>query len=482
MKTLTVFPTAAAALILLLTSTGIAAPAAPPATRIETVVDTVHGVAIEDPYRWLEDGSSEEVIRWTEAQYDYFREWVDTYPGKDKISARITELMTIGSIGAPHVRDSLYFFSQRDTTQNHSVLYIKRGFDADAEVLIDPNTFSEDGTVAMDWYHLSSDGSLIAYGVSSSGSERSTLHIMRTSDRELLADTIPFTRAVALDWLPDNSGFYYTRFPSPDTIAAGDDNYYRWVYRHKLGDDYQNDALIYGPEVEKTAWTGAALSPDGTRLMIYIWRGSADVTWLYRDLSDPESEFVPLYDSIDAAFTITLLNDRFLVTTNWQAPRYRVLTGSYDAPRIENWQETIAERESIIESADVIAGHIVTNSLTNAYYEIELFTLDGVPVRTLETPTLGSVFSINGEFDGHELFYAFSSYNMPTTIYRYSFDENQQAVYERLEAGVDVSDIVVKQVWYPSKDGTKISMFLVHRDGLKLDGTNPDLPVRLWRF
>ena len=447
--------------------------ARPPETRTDTVTDTLHGVVIEDPYRWLEDGAAAEVIDWTEAQWEYLRTYLDSYPDKDKIEARMKELLTVGSIGTPTVCDDLYFFKRREGSQNHSVLIMQKGLQGEPVTLLDPNTFSDDGTVALDWYYFSPDGSLMAYGKSASGSERSTLYLMRTSDRRPLADTIPYTRAASLAWLPDNSGFFYTRTATPGTVPADDEDYYRRVYYHEIGSDWQNDPLMFGDQVEKTAWTGVSSSDNGDNVLYSAFQGWSEVDWFYQDRTAPEASPVGLTSDVSAYFEMIPLDDRFIVKTNWHAPHFRVMVGRYDRPMPEDWVEIVPERESIINSVSVIAGHLVVKSLKNAYSVLEVFTLNGEPVTTMRTPAPGTIRTVSGEVDGNEMFYSFSSYNVPTTIFRYDFETDSTSQWAQIDAGVDVSDIVVKQVWYDSKDGTPISMFVVHREGIALDGSNP---------
>ncbi len=461
---------------LLICSCLLNAAAPPPPTSTDTVYDTLHGVVVPDPYRWLETPASEsqDVAAWTDSQWKYLRDYVDSYPARDRIEQRMAELLTLGSIGVPKVRDSLYFYEQRDTTQNHGILYMRRGLDSEPEVIIDPNTFSETGTTALDWYHISDDGSLIAYGKSESGSEKSTLHLLRTDDRTHLSDTIPYTRGASLVWLPDNSGFYYTRFATPGDVPEGDENYYRRVYYHQLGTDWESDPLIFGENQPKDAWTAVGLSPDGTKLFAAAYIGASHVRYYFKNLEDPDGEFIPLYDdSVRATFFVTPLNDRFLILTNFDAPRNRVFSGNYNKPELENWKEIIPERPSILDGTLVIANHIVTLSLKNAYSVVEIFELNGDPVAELEPPSIGSVRSINGEFDGDEMFYSFTSFNVPTTIYRYDFESAQTEQWARIDPGVEYENIVVNQAWYDSKDGTPVSMFIVHREGLELNGNNP---------
>ncbi|HPI31930.1 MAG TPA: prolyl oligopeptidase family serine peptidase, partial [candidate division Zixibacteria bacterium] len=301
----------------------------------------------------------------------------------------------------------------------------------------------------------------------------SVLYIMRTADRTRLPDTIPYTTSVSLAWLPDNSGFYYTRFPEPGTVPPGDERYHRWVYLHRLGDDWRADSLIFGSELDKAAWPGVGLSPDGRRLLVAVYRGWSDIDTYVRDRTDPASSFTRLYDDVEATVNVTPLDDCFLAFTNLNAPRFRLMRGQYEKPGIENWVEIIPEREAILESAAPVGGRLVTRSLQNAYSVVEVFTMEGRLLRTLPTPSPGTVYSVSGELDGRELFYYFSSFDTPSAIYRYDFAADTVALWAQLDAGVDLSNLVVKQVWYKSHDGTPVSMFLVHREGIPLDGSNP---------
>ncbi len=445
----------------------------PPETHVETVIDTVHGVAIADPYRWLEDGSSEEVMTWTQAQNEYFQQYVNSFPGREAIADRMTELLQIGGVTTPRVRDSLLFYKKREGDQNHAILYMRRGIDGENEVLLDPNTFSEDGTVALDWWHPSADGSLIAYGVSSSGSERSTLYLLRTQDKSHLPDTIPFTRAVSIAWLPDNSGFYYTRFAVPGTVPGGDEDYYRRVYLHKLGNPWESDPLLFGENLDKAAWTGVQLSPDGSRLFCNVFYGWSRIDFYYKELSQTESEFINITQDAHATYFLTPLDDRFLMVTNYEAERYRLLEGRYEQLEIANWREVIPERESTLESIRVIGNHIVTRWLEDAHSVIVVFTMGGQPIRKLDLPTIGTAGELRGEHDGQDLFFSFASYNLPSTVYRYNVGARELQVFDQVTAGIDVSNIEVEQVWYTSADSTPVSMFVVHHQNIELDGDNP---------
>ncbi|PWB74648.1 S9 family peptidase [candidate division GN15 bacterium] len=445
----------------------------PPPTRVAPVVDTLHGIPITDPYRWLEDGGSPEVQAWSEKQFEYFKKYVDEFPGRKTLQREFKQLMWAGSVGTRSVRKGTYFFYRRGGRQNHGVLFMQKGLKGKPEVLLDPNTFSADGTTALDWTSISDDGSVMAYGKSSNGTERSTLYIMRTTDKAQLPDTIPFTRAASIAWLPDNSGFYYTRFPAPGEVPAGDENYYRRIYFHKLGADWHADSLIYEYTPDKTAWSGVGLSPDGRWMVISVYLGWSRAQVYLKDRRDATGTLTTIVDDKEAIFEVTPLNDRFVVKTNDGAPRYCVKVGSYANPAPDNWKIVVPEKDETIDEIGVIANRIIVNSVRNACSKLTMYSLDGKLEKELPTPTLGSISGLGGEWNGHELFYYFSSFNYFPTVFRYDFVTNKQSVVAKQKTNIDLSFLETWQVWYKSKDGTPISMFIVGPKGLKKDGNNP---------
>ncbi len=444
----------------------------PPETKIDNIYDTLHNTVIIDPYRWLEDGSSEEVVRWTEEQNEYFRKYVESYEGYNLLASIMEKLLTVGSVSPPEVYGHLYFYEKREGNWNHSILYRREEIEGEDEILIDPNTFSEDGTVAMDWHYFSNDAAIVAYGVSSSGSEKSTMYLKNTADKTMLSDSIPFTRAVSMAWLPDNSGFYYSRFPAPGTVPEEEEDYHRNIYFHVIGQNWEKDELIYADE-DITAWTNVSLSPDGSKLFISVFIGWSDTKYFYRDLNNLEGNFQFISDNHKANLSIIPLNDRFIIRSNYNAPQYKLLTGSYEKPEAENWVVIIPEGKSLLESYMVVNNQLVIKRLTNACSALELYSLYGKYNGIIELPDMGTVYNMNGEYDGKEMFFSYSSYNRPTTIYHYLFNEKKLSQFDQVEAGVDFSNLVVKQVWYHSKDSTPVSMFILHHKDMKLNGENP---------
>jgi prolyl oligopeptidase len=450
-----------------------------PETQTMAVVDTLHGVEIVDSYRWLEDGEDPDVQKWADKQNEYCRHVLAQYPGREKLEGRIRELMKIGTVSEPAIHGGRYFYMRRDGDMQHSRLLLKRAVDAEPEVVLDPGTFSTDGTVALDWWYPSDDGKFIAYGKSSGGTENSTLFILDADTKELLPDTIPYTDAASIAWLKDNSGFYYTRQPEPGTVPEGDEDYYRKVFFHKMGRDYRDDPLIFGEGRDKTDWPGVQLSPDNRYLLIPVYQGWAKSELYLKDLKKG-GDFILLTGGIDAMFSASPLDDALYVFTNYRAPRYRIAKASYDKPQMKHWKEVIPEGESMRESYAVIGDNIVVTELHNASSRASIYSKSGKLRGDIRLPSIGSIMSygdhvLGAETDGSEVLFGFHSYFIPPTIFRYDFRTDTLDIFDRIETDLDLSNFKAEQVWFPSKDSTMVSMFLIHRKDLVLDGNNPTL-------
>jgi len=450
-----------------------------PETPVMAVVDTLHGVEIVDNYRWLENGEDSQVIAWADQQDKYCRYFLHNYPGRDQLTADIEDVLRIGVTGSPAVYGGRYFYLKRDGSDDHNLLYMRRSPEAEAEIVLDPNTFSEDKTVALDWWFPSPDGKLIAFGKSSGGTENSILYLMDIDSKEMLADTIPYTDAVSIAWLKDNSGFYYTRYPEPGTVPDGDEVYYRWLYFHKIGTDYQNDPHIFGDESNKTDWVHAQITPDNKYLFVPVYQGWNRCDIFLKSL-EKDTPFIKLTGDKDAIHAIQPLDNAFYIFTNYQAPKYRIMKASYRKPQIKNWKEIIPEREAIKETFSVIGGKLVVAELENASSRVSIYDTDGKHLNDIPLPSLGSVtydgdHGLGGERDGDDLLFGYNSYFIPPTIYRYHMQTGELTVFDEIKTHLDLSVFEVEQVRFPSKDGTEISMFLTHREDIELDGNNPTL-------
>ncbi len=450
-----------------------------PETPVRTVIDTLHGIEIADDYRWLENGEDSQVIAWADQQDKYCRHFLHNYSGREKLTEDIENVLQIGVLHSPVILGGKYFYLKRDGSEDHEILYMRHSPGGDPEIVLDPNTFSEEKTVALDWWYPSPDGNLMVFGKSSGGTENSTLYLMNVETKEMLADTIPYTDAASIAWLKDNSGFYYTRYPEPGTVPDGDEVYFRYLYFHKIGTDYMSDPHIFGDESNKTDWVHAQLSPDNKHLFVPVYQGWNKCDIFLKDL-EKNSKFIKITGDVEAIHTIFSMNNGFYIFTNYDAPRYRIMKASYRKPQIKNWREIIPEQDAIKETFAIIDGKIVVVGMENASNRIAIYDLKGKHFDDIHLPSLGSVIyskdhGLGGEREGKDLLFGFNSYFIPPTIYRYQMDTGELTVFDEIKTDLELSQFEVEQVWYPSKDGTKISMFLTHRKDIELDGNNPTL-------
>jgi prolyl oligopeptidase len=443
-----------------------------PETRSQDVIEVLHGEAIPDPYRWLEDGEAPETRLWTDRQNELTESYLAAVPAREQIRRRLGELLSIGVLGTPTPVRGRYFYLRREGRQNHPVLYWRHGLDSADRVAVDPNALNEAGTTALDWYYPSEDGRLLAYGLSENGSEESVLHLLELESGRHLPDRIPHMRAAALAWLPDASAFYYSRHPAQDEVPAGEEHYHRAIYMHRLGTDPADDPLVYRP-AQKEYWPGVSLSPDGRWLLIEVAR-TFDQTDLYvRDLASG-GPLVPVAENLPATFEGEIAHGRLFIRTNLDAPTYRLYTADPERPEREGWREIVGPRaDAVLESATVAGHRLALDYLERASSRLRLTDLEGRTVQEVPLPALGSLFGVAAEWDGQELFYGFSSYTVPPSVYRIDLSTDTSALWRRVEADIDPAQFEVRQVIYASRDGTAVSMFLVHRAGLPLNGDNP---------
>lgn len=441
----------------------------PPPTVAETVLTDYHGTVVADPYRWLENSGDLTVNEWVTAQNDHTAKYLGGLPGRADVAARLQQVLSVGSFGAPvPVGDSLLYF-RRDNLQNQSVLY-RRGADGVEEPLLDPNTWSSDGTVALDWYHPGGDGRFIAYGRSAGGSEISTLHILDTRTKTELAEQIPNTRAASVAWLPDNSGFFYTRYPQPGTVPPGQENYHRHIYFHELNTDPSRDPKIMGDGFAPTDWPGVSLSNDGRHLLITVERGP-DQTDAYV-LDRQTNQLTTLAEGQKSQMYGTIYNGKAYMVTSDSAPRNRLVR--IDLAHPEQREELVPQSEGTLETIAIVGGKLVTSTLVNATHHLTQYDLDGHKERDVLLPTLGTVDTISGDPERPEIYIRFSSFNYPTTVLQYDTATGASTTWRRLEVpGFDPEVYDVEQEWFTSADGTRVPMFVVHKKGIALDGSHP---------
>ena len=394
---------------------------------------------------------------WTQAQNALTRRVLDAVPGRDAIRGRVAELLGVGWLMPPVVRKGRYFYTRREGAEDQLILRW-RSADGGDRVLIDPVAQTGIASTAIDWWFPSPDGRLVAYGLSRGGDEQSTLRVRGVDDGKDLAEEIPRTRFCSLAWLPDASAFYYTRFPPPGTVPAGDEEYGRRVFLHRLGTDWRADVEVFGEgrPKEHMAWLG--ISPDGRWLWVGSWHSSSRNDLYLLDRAAPERGFVTIMEGVAARAVPDAQADALWVFTNLGAPRYRVCRIDPVRPQPEYWTEVIPEGRDTIQNAGVVGGHLGCLLLRDASSALRLHRLDGTPVREVALPGPGTVYYWTGEADQDEIFVAYQSFVQPPTVYRHVVSTGEQAVWAQVDSPVDPATLEIRQVWFASKDGTRVSM------------------------
>lgn len=446
-----------------------------PASKVEPVSDIVHGERVADPYRWLEEGDNAAVREWTDKQNALTRSFLDQIPGREELRAQLDKLLEIGLMSVPRPAKGKYFYTKREGKQNQPVLYVRNGVNGPDQILLDVNKLAADGTTALDWYFPSDDGRLLAYGVSSSGNEVSTLRIRDVSTGQDLDDVIERTRACSLVWLPNGSGFYYTRYPNPGAVPAGEETYHRHVYLHKLGDNPARDLKVFGMNRAKEDWPNLHLSPDGRWLAVVVQQGWAKTEVYVADTTKLPHVFRTLVDKVPAIYQVDLNNDTIFIRTNEKAPRYKLYAADINKIDRPAWREVLAEGPDVLEQLTLVGDTLATVSMQNASSRLRLYDFTGKLKKDVPLPMLGTVVGLGAETTGSELFYSFQSFTMPTHVFRMEFPAMNSVEWNSVKSDIDFTKYQVEQVMYQSKDGTPVSMFLASKKGLSRDGRNPTL-------
>jgi len=451
-----------------------------PAARKSDVVDDYHGTRVPDPYRWLEDPDSPESRAWIEAQNRLTAAYLAEIPARATIRQRLTKLWNYPKYGAPFRKAGRYFFLKNDGLQNQSVLYKQASLEATPETLLDPNILSEDGTVALSTLAVADNGRLLAYGTAASGSDWEEFRVRDVVTARDLSDHLKWIKFSGASWTKDGAGFFYSRYPEPTDKALTDVNRFQRLYYHRLGTDQAQDVLVYERPDQPDWGMNAEVTDDGRYAVLTVWLGTDRRNRVYyRDLKDPRhpritGEVVRLLDDFDASYAF-VGNDGpvFYFLTDLDAPRKRVIAIDTRHPERGGWRELIPQGQDVLEGVQIIHDTFVANYMHDASSRLRLFALDGRMLKDLELPTLGSIGSISGERKDDEMFYAFTSFLYPTTIFRYDFKSGATSVFKAPTIDFDPSRYETKQVFYTSKDGTRVPMFITYKKGLTLDGSNP---------
>lgn len=439
-------------------------PSKPPATHRGDVQETLHGVTIADPYRWLEDQNSPETRAWINQQNDYTHKLLDAWPGRKRLEARISELSKVERMGSPIARNGRLFYGKAAADQEQSVIYTRQGEDGPEQVLIDPNPMSPDHTTNVALMDASKDGKLLIYGVRAGGKDETELHVRDVTANRDLADGLPARVYFDVSFLPDGSGFYYSTMleDGPHLLF------------HKMGAKPEADADLMGKGYGKDVVVIGDVCEDGRHLIVQVFYGSAaDKVDVYTQDLKANGPIQPVIKDIAARFYAYCGDDELYLHTNYKAPKGRVMALNLAKPSMENWREVVPETDTAIDSVSVAGGKIVVAYVKNASSVLRAFQPDGKLAFEAKLPALGSVYDLQSRWENRTAYFAFSSYATPHTVYRLDMNNGSQSLWAQVKVPVDPSKFEVTQVWYDSKDGTKVPMFLVHAKGLERNGKNP---------
>ncbi|OAB58547.1 prolyl endopeptidase [Phormidium willei BDU 130791] len=449
-----------------------------PQARQSDQVDTYHGLEIPDPYRWLEDSDSEETRAWIEAQNELTFGFLTKNPDRDRLKARLTQLWNYEKYGIPFKEGDRYFYFKNDGLQNQNVLYVLDNLDGDPRILLDPNQLSDDGTVALTGYAISPDGHWLAYALSESGSDWKTWRIRNIDSGDDLSDEVTWSKFSGAAWTHDNQGFYYSAYDRPQEESQYEDiNYFQKLYYHRRGTPQSEDVLIYERPDEKEWGFSGDVTDDGRYLIISVWRGTEPKNLVfYQDLQTPTSPqldapVVELIHTWEARYDVVgNEGDRLWLTTDFNAPRYCLI--ALDLPGGDR-QTVIPEADDVLQGVSLLNHQFVVEYLKDARSQVKRFHLSGEFLGDIDLPGIGSVGGFGGKASDTETFYAFTGFTTPTTIYRYDLTTGESSLFRQPTVDFNPEEYETRQVFYHSQDGTRVPMFITHKQGLVCDGNNP---------
>lgn len=449
-----------------------------PDSKPGRTVETLHGVEVPDPYRWLEDLNSDQTADWVKAQSSLTDAYLEAIPGRKALEAHLTKLWNVERFGVPFFEGGRYFFSKNDGLQNQSVLYSTKSLDTAPAILLDPNTLSSDGTVALSSYEVSPDGRYLAYSTSASGSDWVEWRIREISSGKDLPDHLKWSKFSGASWAKNSKGFYYGRFPAPkDGEEMMAQNIHKKIFFHEIGKPQNEDRLVYERPEHPKQGLYAWVTEDGKYLLIQVSQGTDTKNGLfYKDLSQPDSKVIELLPDFDASYDfITNLGSKFIIRTDLDAPKQKVISIDLNTPGRKQWKTIIPESRETLRSVSHVGGLFIANYLKDARTEIRRFKTDGTSLPPVKLPGLGTASGFGGKPDQNETFYYFTSFTSPGAVYRYDIASNTSTLFKAPKTQFDPDDYESRQIFATSKDGTRVPMFIVHKKGLKLDGSNPTL-------
>lgn len=448
-----------------------------PAARTVDQVDDYFGTKVPDPYRWMEDLDSTEVQEWIGKENQLTRSILDSFPGREGMQRRLMDLINFERFTAPVLKGTRYFYSHNAGLQNQNVIYWTEGLNGTPNVLLDPNTLSADGTVAISGLSISDDGMLVVYSIADAGSDWVKWYVRDVTTGEDRADVVAWSKFSSASWLKDGSGFFYEGYDQPQGDLLKEANYFHKIFLHRLGTSQSEDRLVFHRPDDKEIILGTTVSHDGRYLLIYQTKGSSPNNQLsVLDLASPESATIPIAEDGDEIYSI-IDNDgtRFWMHTTFEAPNGRVVEVDLTNPARENWKTVIPESRHHLDSVSMIDNTLIANYLADAQSVVVLHASDGTLLGQLELPAIGTAAGFEGKRTDTETFYQFSNFTTPPTIYRVDMKTRRSTVFRQPKLKFDPLQFETKQVFYNSKDGTRVPMFLSYKKGLVLDGKSPAL-------
>jgi prolyl oligopeptidase len=442
--------------------------------------DTYHSTVVPDPYRWLEDDvrESEAVKQWVDEQNEVTFAYLETIEEREPIRARLEVLWNFERFGLPSKEGGRYFYNYNDGLQNQNVIYTQATLQDTPELLIDPNTWSDDGTIALASYFPSSDGRYFAYLVQDGGSDWRVAQVMHLASGEVLDDKLEWLKFTGLAWAPDGSGFYYSRFPATESGEKFQSlNLNHAVYFHRIGDAQQDDVLVfYRPDNPEWGY-GAQVTDNGRYLVITVWLGTDDRYQIaYQDLQTADSAPVMLIEGFDFDYSLAgSIGSELYFRTNNGAPRGKLIAIDLEQPEPEHWREVIPQAKDVLSQASIIGGRVIGEYMQDAWSLVHIYATDGEQLGSVDLPGIGSASGFGGKANDPETFFRYESFDTPDTVNRLDVVTGEVEVFKRAEVDFDSDDYVVEQVFYESKDGTRVPMFISHHKDVKPDGSRPTM-------
>ena len=446
-----------------------------PKTSRDNIKDNYYGKVVNDPYRWLEDDTARAVGEWVKEENKVTFNYLEKISFRNKIKERLEKLWNYAKYSVPFKGGSRYFIFKNDGLQNQSVLYIQDDLTSKPELFLDPNKLSSDGTVSLTTYAVSKDGKYFAYGTASGGSDWNEFSVMDVSTKQKLSDNLKWIKFSGIAWYKD--GFFYSRYPEP---AKGKElvssNEYHKIYYHKIGNDQSQDSLIFEDSSSPKLTIGAQTTNDERFLVLYLSTGTSNNALYTKDLQNPNSGFVKVVDNFDNNYSaVDNIESKLVVLTDKNSPMYRLVLVDPQNPAEKNWETILPEKSYVLQSASIVGGKLLVEYTKDACSHDYIYDLDGKSEEEIKLPGIGTVGGFSGRPEDKTAFYAFTSFTFPTTIYKYDIDTKISSELYKPEMNFDFNKYTTEQIFYKSKDGTKVPMFIVHKKDLKLNGNNPTL-------